>query len=70
MEGTWTHRETVYDLEEGGRRPDLASVPCFRDSKGDPEEECWHHQYYQWVALVILVQAAGFYLPRQGKDTF
>ena len=25
---------------------------------------CWHHEYYQWVALVILLQAGCFYTPR------
>ena len=25
---------------------------------------CWHHKYYQWVGLVILLQAGCFYVPR------
>ena len=27
-------------------------------------KDCWHHEYYQWVALVILLQAGCFYAPR------
>ena len=31
----------------------------------DPEkDDCWHHQYYQWVGLVLLMQAGCFYVPR------
>ena len=38
----------------------LASVGC----DGDDQDNCWHHQYYQWVALVLLLQAGCFYVPR------
>ena len=27
-------------------------------------DKCWHHQYYQWVALFIIVQAGFFYMPK------
>ena len=31
----------------------------------DPEkDDCWHHQYYQWVGLVLLMQAGCVYVPR------
>jgi len=31
----------------------------------DPtKKNCWHHQYYQWVALFIIVQAGFFYIPK------
>ena len=38
----------------------LGSVGCDDDS----QEDCWHHQYYQWVGLVLLLQAGCFYVPR------
>ncbi len=44
----------------------LGAVRCFSgdsDEDGD-KEHCWHHQYYQWVALVLMLQAGCFYLPK------
>ena len=26
-------------------------------------EECWHHLYYQFIPIVLVVQAACFYFP-------
>ena len=26
--------------------------------------ECWHHIYYQWVPLALIVQAGFFYFPK------
>ncbi len=44
---------------------DLGAVHCFEGKgQGDPDSECWHHQYYQWVALVLVFQAGCFYFPR------
>ena len=36
------------------------------DHTCDPtkSDDCWHHQYYQWVALFIIVQAGFFYAPK------
>ena len=35
------------------------------DHMCDPtREECWHHYYYQWVTIFIVVQAGFFYTPR------
>ena len=33
-------------------------------NKEESIKQCWHHEYYQWVALVILLQAGCFYAPR------
>lgn len=27
-------------------------------------EDCWHHDYYQWVGLVFVCQAICFYFPK------
>ncbi len=40
-------------------KSDLAAVACFED-----DEDCWHHQYYQWVAIMLVFQAGCFYFPR------
>ena len=30
----------------------------------DPDkEDCWHHAYYQFVVMVLVLQAACFYFP-------
>ena len=43
---------------------DLFSAQCFEDANSEPEKNCWHHQFYQWVALVLVLQAGAFYFPR------
>ena len=44
----------------------LGSVGC----EDDNMENCWHHQYYQWVGLVLLLQAGFFYVPRWVRINF
>ncbi len=56
VEGTWTRRDSA-----SGK--DVSSVRCL-DAAANPDEECWHHQYYQWVALVLVLQAGCFYATR------
>ena len=34
------------------------------DDIEDDSDSCWHHQYYQWVALVLVMQAGCFYAPK------
>ena len=34
------------------------------DPQKSEADGCWHHQYYQWVALFIVVQAGFFYCPK------
>ena len=42
----------------------LSSASCFDKAGDTADKDCWHHQYYQWVALVLVFQAGCFYLPR------
>jgi len=49
---------------ESGKQLDHICDPTKSD-KDDPDpKDCWHHQYYQWVALFIIVQAGFFYVPK------
>ncbi|TRY75746.1 hypothetical protein TCAL_11109 [Tigriopus californicus] len=71
VEGTWT-RKLGFDaiggqMDKAFLRKDLNFVRCFDESTnsdGKPHEDCWQHQYYQWVALVLVLQAGCFYFPR------
>ena len=70
VEGTWTWRHTpqvaadaALGRSKASLKSDLRAVGCF-DESSDPARDCWHHQYYQWVALVLLLQAGCFYFPR------
>lgn len=38
--------------------------PCVDKSNSDPEDRVYHH-YYQWVFLVLTLQAIAFYVPHQ-----
>ena len=62
--GTYTNKPDLNNPEQGQRgRIDHFCHPKF-DENGKFLNNCWHHYYYQWVALVILCQAGCFYLPR------
>ena len=68
VEGTWSHRNkraepsSVHGVQVNKR---LDQVSCFdKDEPGSLESRCWHHQFYQWVALVLVFQAECFYFPR------
>lgn len=54
IEGTFTRRNVTPNTPIG-------HLKCIKDGQVDPG--CWHHRYYQFVALVLLGQAAMFYLP-------
>jgi len=64
VKGTYTNKPDLNNPEQGQRgRIDHFCHPEF-DENGKFLNNCWHHYYYQWVALVILCQAGCFYLPR------
>ena len=35
-------------------------IPGVNEPEG---EKCWHHAYYQFVVMVLVLQAACFYFP-------
>jgi len=59
VDGTYTEKYREGDEKQGqaGKLNHLCD-----GSKKD--HDCWHHQYYQWVALFIIFQAGFFYLPK------
>jgi hypothetical protein len=61
VEGTYTAKPSK-DLTHMGKAGQTDHWKC--DPRNDPDDNCWHHTYYQWVALVMICQAGFFYLPR------
>ena len=60
---SYVHLHVIYERHNRvspKKSSHLASVGC----DGDDQDNCEHHQYYQWVALVLLLQAGCFYVPR------
>ena len=58
---TGTYTQKPY----GEKGYESGSVKHHCDPRPDyGNEDCWHHEYYQWIALVLILQAACFYVPR------
>ena len=57
-----TYSEKIRPWEAQGKNGKVDHLRCKEDSDG--EDGCWHHAYYQWVGIVVLLQAAFFYFPR------
>ena len=59
IHGTYTkHPPEAGAIEARGQRDHLDFGSC------DPQkEDCWHHAYYQFVVMVLVLQAACFYFP-------
>lgn len=59
IHGTYTKRPyEAGDLKGRDSRDHLDFAKC------DPKsQDCWHHAYYQFVVMVLVLQAACFYFP-------
>jgi len=57
----WIH--TTFSVVPAFRKEVGKEVPYPGVDKRNPEDEIIHHAYYQWVWVVLLVQAIIFYLP-------
>ena len=62
----FNHNTSMYSEDANKMSSRLGSVGC----EDDNMENCWHHQYYQWVGLVLLLQAGFFYVPRWVRINF
>ena len=50
-------------IGEHTKRDHLDFGSCVPGGENEPEDGCWHHAYYQFVVMVLVLQAACFYFP-------
>ena len=50
-------------IGEHTKRDHLDFGSCIPGGENEPEDGCWHHAYYQFVVMVLVLQAACFYFP-------
>ena len=63
IHGTYTkHPPKAGDIEGRLARDHLKFARC--DPNDPPDENgCWHHAYYQFVVMILIIQAGCFYFP-------
>jgi len=62
IHGTYTKKPKPMGERSHGQRDHLDFGSC--DPQKPPDDEgCWHHAYYQFIVMVLVLQAACFYFP-------
>jgi len=63
IHGTYTKQPMEVGERQHTKRDHLDFGSCIPGSDNEPEGGCWHHAYYQFVVMVLVLQAACFYFP-------